>query len=234
LGALAIDVTQSSGNYTAHFLRRRSANAIKADYVTSNPVSNGHQAFLVPATDITIKMNQVGDYYWATLYVPFGVTLPTGTEAYVGVVEDDKLKLTSIGQDIPAETPVVLCGDAATITATINDEIPEYTGTIGLSGQYLAADSREDNIRSLGVKDGVVGFYKLPDSSTGLGANKALLNTGSGSQGYKIVIDDDVTAIQSLNSEAAESQNYYDLQGRKVVAPQKGSLYIKNGKVVKY
>ena len=80
----------------------------------------------------------------------------------------------------------------------------------------------------------MVGFYKLPDSSTGLGANKALLNTGSGSQGYKIVTDDDVTAIQSLNSEAAESQSYYDLQGRKVVAPQKGSLYIKNGKVVKY
>lgn len=238
--AFAIEVSQASGSFHGNYYlikvdEGENNYQIKANaYSTAKRQPTSAQGYLYPATDITVKLNQAGDNYWATLYLPFGVTLPTGTEAYVGVVEDDKLKLTSIGQDIPAETPVVLCGDAATITATINDEIPEYTGTIGLSGQYLAASTREDNIRSLGVKDGVVGFYKLPDSSTGLGANKALLNTGSGSQGYKIVFDDDVTAIKSLGSEAAESQSYYDLQGRKAVAPQKGSLYIKNGKVVKY
>ena len=46
--------------------------------------------------------------------------------------------------------------------------------------------------------------------------------------------DDDVTAIASaINGQILNGQ-YYDLQGRKVVAPQKGQLYIHNGKKVLY
>ena len=234
LGALAIDVTQDTGDYTKHFLRRRSANAIKADYVSSNPVPNGHQAYFVPATDITIPMNAVESNYWATLYVPFGVTLPTGTEAYVGVIDGDVLRLTSIGQEVPAATPVVLCGDAASVTAAITDGIAAYTGTNALSGQYLAASSRNDNIRSLGKKDGKIGFYKLPTTSTGLGANKAFLDMSSPSNEFRIVFDDDdVTGIDNVQSSMANGQ-WYDLFGRKVAAPVKGGLYVKDGKVVKF
>ena len=241
IGALIIDVTQANGSYTNHSLLKTSDavdNAIKANPPRGSGTKwpKGQEAYIEPATDITIKMNKVGDDYWATLYVPFGVTLPTGSEAFVGVVDGDVLRLTSIGQDIPAATPVVIVGDDASITATINDEIAAYTGTNALSGQYLAASSRDDNIRSLGVKDGVIGFYKLPTASTGLGANKAFLNMSSGSQGLKVVLDDDVTAVNTaiVNDQSSMVNDYYDLQGRKVVAPQKGSLYIKDGKVVKF
>ena len=237
--AFAIEVSQANGSFHGGYYlikvdEGENNYQIKANsYSTSKRQPTSAQGYLYPATDITVKMNKVGDDYWATLYVPFGVTLPSGTEAYVGAVDGDVLRLTSIGQDIPAATPVVLCGDAANITATINDEIAAYTGTNGLSGQYLAASSREDNIRSLGVKDGVIGFYKLPTASTGLGANKAFLNPVGGSNFFKIVIgDDDVTGINDVQSSMTNGQ-YYDLFGREVAAPVKGGLYIKNGKVVK-
>ena len=186
------------------------------------------------ATTFSITMHAGESNYWATLYAPFGVTLPTGTEAYVGKInEGGNLQLTSIGQDVPAGTAVILCGDAESITATINDAIPAFTGENALQGQYLAADAADDTKLTLGQKDGKVGFYTI-DSA--LGANKAYLTASAGAKGFQIVFsDDDITGIQEFeSSEVRESECYYDLTGRKVAAPQKGQLYIVNGKVVKY
>ena len=44
----------------------------------------------------------------------------------------------------------------------------------------------------------------------------------------------DITGLVGIESSAAEADVYYDVQGRKVVAPQKGQLYIVNGKKVLY
>lgn len=185
------------------------------------------------ATTFSITMHAGESNYWATLYAPFGVTLPAGTEAYVGVQNGSALTLTSIGQDVPAGTAVILCGDAESITATINDAIPAFTGENALQGQYLAAAAADDTKLTLGQKDGKVGFYTI-DSA--LGANKAYLTASAGAKGFQIVFsDDDITGIQEFeSSEVRESECYYDLTGRKVAAPQKGQLYIVNGKVVKY
>lgn len=190
--------------------------------------------FVHPKTAFDITLHAAESNYWATLYAPFGVTLPTGTEAYVGKInEGGNLQLTSIGQDVPAGTAVILCGDAESITATINDAIPAFTGENALQGQYLAADAADDTKLTLGKKDDKVGFYTI-DSA--LGANKAYLTASAGAKGFQIVFsDDDITGIQEFeNSEVRESECYYDLTGRKVAAPQKGQLYIVNGKVVKY
>lgn len=188
------------------------------------------RCYIAPATDITVAMHSGEGSYWATLCVPFGVTLPAGTEAYVGTLAEKALTLTSIGQDVPAGTPVVLKGDAPNITATINGAIADFTGTNDIKGQYLAHEAPSTTHFSLGILGGKVGFY--PYTGT-IGANKAYVIGSSSSNGFNFVLDDDVTGIQLQSSEAAESQSYYDLQGRKVVAPQKGGLYIKGGKIVK-
>lgn len=170
--------------------------------------------------------------YWATLYAPFGVVLPTGTEAYVGTIEGSTLTLTSIGQQVPAGTPVVLKGNSATAVATIIDAIPAINIANSLQGQYLADFESDESKLSLGISDGKVGFYKYTDA---LGANKAYLpyNAGTPSNGFTIVFDDeDPTGIDKVQSTMTDDQ-YYDLFGRKVAAPQKGNLYIRNGKVVK-
>ena len=236
--AFAIEVSQASGVFHGGYYLIKAAegenNLIKANSWSGNtkqPASA--QGYLYPATDITITMHEAEGNYWATLYVPFGVTLPEGTAAYVGNVgTDGRLKLTSLGQNIPAGTPVIVCGDAASVTATINDEIPAYEGTNGLKGQYLAHDAASDNVLTLGKKDGKVGFYTI---SNALGANKAYLAASTGAKGFQFVFDDDdITGINDAQTSNLESQTYFDLQGRKVAAPQKGSLYIKGGKVVKF
>ena len=83
-----------------------------------------------------------------------------------------------------------------------------------------------------------MGFYHW--EGTTLGANKAYLpaSGGSGSNGFKLIFaeDDDVTAVAPVNGQSSmvNGQSYYDLQGRKVKNPQKGNIYIRNGKTVLY
>ena len=65
-----------------------------------------------------------------------------------------------------------------------------------------------------------------------LKAGKAYLSTtydvtGAGARELKIVVEGEATGIKAI--ETAADKNVYDLQGRKVAAPQKG-LYIINGK----
>ena len=85
---------------------------------------------------------------------------------------------------------------------------------------------------TLGKKDGKVGFYTI---SNALGANKAYLAASTGAKGFQFVFDDDdITGINDAQTSNLKPQTYFDLQGRKVAAPQKGSLYIKGGKVVKF
>ena|GEM_PF-4300894 len=235
----AIEVSQASGSFHGNYYlcktKDAANNPIAAYYAggSATKLATSAQGYLYPATDITITMHEAEGNYWATLYVPFGVTLPEGTAAYVGNVDTDgRLKLTSLGQNIPAGTPVIVCGDAASVTATINDEIPAYEGTNGLKGQYLAHDAASDNVLTLGKKDGKVGFYAI---SNALDANKAYLAASTGAKGFQFVFDDDdITGINDAQTSNLESQTYFDLQGRKVAAPQKGSLYIKGGKVVKF
>ena len=188
---------------------------------------------LEDATTFSIDMHAGESNYWATLNAPFGVVLPDGTEAYVGIRDGGNLVLTSIGTNVPANTPVVLKGNAASITATINDEIPAINIANDLQGQNLSQTGENESLLSLGIYDGVVGFYQYEGI---IGANKAYLNNtaGSGANGYKFVFaDEDPTAVNGVKA-ASEADTYFDLFGRKVVAPAKGNLYIQNGKVVKY
>lgn len=185
------------------------------------------------ATTFSITMHAGESNYWATLNAPFGVVLPDGTEAYVGIRDGGNLVLTSIGTNVPANTPVVLKGNAASITATINDEIPAINIANDLQGQNQSQTGENESLLSLGIYDGVVGFYQYEGI---IGANKAYLNNtaGSGANGYKFVFaDEDPTAVNGVKA-ASEAATYFDLFGRKVVAPAKGNLYIQNGKVVKY
>ena len=188
------------------------------------------------AKTVQITMHEAGDASWATVYAPFGLTLDESAEAYIGELGDGYINLTSIGQNIPAETAVIIKGSGTSVTATINDEITEKYDDNDLEGQYLAHSGDKENILTLGEDGGVVGFYKYTGD---LGANKAFITiSGSaGANGYSFVLDDDnITAIGGVEGagQSSKAATYYDLQGRKVAAPQHGQLYIVNGKKVLY
>lgn len=89
-----------------------------------------------------------------------------------------------------------------------------------------------------GDKAGVLGFYYA--NATGAAfesqANKCWLaldnNTGSAVRGLVFDFNDDVTGINSVGTTVNGVNVAYDLQGRRVVAPKAGNIYIVNGKKV--
>jgi hypothetical protein len=182
----------------------------------------------------------VGEAGYATLFYNQPTTIPTGVEAYVGALSEDKsvLNLTAVTGTIPANTAVILKAAAGTYTFEPADAADAITGN-DLQGttKELAVSSVEGQAYILSSKSGAnVGFYKF--SGETLAANKAYLvlpaasaapvvrfNFGEGTEG-------NVTGIESIEAEQAGAARIFDLQGRSLrQVPQKG-MYILNGRKV--
>ncbi len=183
---------------------------------------------LADATSINVTISDAG---YATLYVPFPVTIPSGVKAYaVGSLTDGLLNLAEITTTIPTGTPVILEGNAGTYAFDIAEEVAAYSGDNKLEGSYLqkAADNGSYVLQKQNDK---VGFYKVDTqvAQPNVPANRAYLPAQDG--GVKAFYFGDVeTAIKSVMDGVAAGE-VYDLSGRKVSKLQRG-VNIVNGKKV--
>ena len=226
----------SSGSYYYH-----------TDAAGGDATGAHYRYFLEKVTELPITVNQVGDNYYATLYMPVPVSIPEGTTAYTLALTDDKQWLTPTAipdNEIPAETPVLLKGSSSSVNATVLSTTPSavdkgvLTGTLeaisvaktdGVSDNYYLGRYHENDSDPYEV-----GFFKW--TGTTLKGFRAYLPATkvTASRGFAIKwSDDDVTGIRALeNGKQAQSNGvYYDLSGRRVQNPQHG-LYIVNGKKV--
>lgn len=211
--------------------------------------ANGASAwFLVPATTIDVEIT---DALYATVHYPFAVQLPEGDEitAYTASAingNDSELLLKKVANGlIPANTPVVLQGKEAksyTLSIVANSDAQTIEGNI-LEGTTLFEEAPNEKIFVLGQNDGVVGFYKLNDTENAnrtITANKAYLpaeNLPTPIQATRGFIfsfndnsDDTTTSIEDVTINSKEE--FYDLQGRRVMNPTKGIYVTKSGKKI--
>lgn len=206
---------------------------------------NGSQWYLIEAPSITTEITPAG---YATVNYPFAVQLPEdeSISAYIGTVisnDNSKLLLKKISNGlIPANTPVVLegvKGETKTYTLTIvTDNASTNPEENVLKGTLLPEAISETFV--LGTNNGNVGFYKLSDTDNTVGANKAYLPKSAlptlpaGVRGVTFSFDDnsgETTGIEDATINLAEEE-FYDLQGRRVMNPTKGIYVTKSGKKV--
>ena len=179
---------------------------------------------------------------WASFCAPVKVKIPDGVKAYKGTIAGNVVTLTSIGEKddvIPANTGVLLY---ATSDNTYNFEITTAESTVDVEGNNLTGTTPAKNSVSdkttyvLGKVGSDLGFYQYKANNPIPGFRSFFEVTGASSNKFTIVFadDDDVTAVAPLNGQSSmiNGQSYYDLQGRKVKNPQKGNIYILNGKKV--
>ena len=181
------------------------------------------------ATSVQIAISAAG---YATTYLPFAVTIPSGVKAYaVSSISGGLLNLTEIETTIPEGTPVILEGAANTYTFDITTG-GSYTGDNQLTGTYLQMAAPNGSY-ILQKHDEKVGFYRVDTSSAtpNIPANRAYLPDGSAGVKAFFFGEDDADAIKSVFDGVAHG-DIYDLNGRKVSRMQKGGVYVVNGKKV--
>lgn len=182
----------------------------------------------------SVKVN-IGESKHATLWLPYAVSLEgTNIEAYtIGSIQDGVATLKKVdGNIIPAKSAVILRGEAGSYDLVISgDATPTIESQ--LVGTNIATTVATDvNAYILGNVEGKVGFYQMDGTDRTMAANKAyLVLPASMSQIRSIVIGGPTTGIEETVTNGSEEE-YYDLQGRRVMNPVKGIYVTKSGKKV--
>lgn len=200
-------------------------------------------AFPTSSYDLTI-----GDIKAATLYTPFAVTIPENVKAKYITAEGNSdavnsgiLKYTAIESTIPANTAVVVLGEAGTYTFNAaTEEGTEVNGNLlfGYAKATPVADHEgtgtDGTVYALHATRGAFGHF----TGTTYRAGKAYLDVTSlgenaGRISFFSIFDEDIeTGIENIQgNEESGNGIAYDLSGRRVQATAKG-LYIINGKKV--
>lgn len=175
----------------------------------------------------------VGSTGYATVCLPVDVAWEYGESGAFTVNEvDGELKATPIRGCIPAGVPAIITGEPnqsyilkpAGRWASAEDE--QFTTNV-LKGTY-GAIAKPENALVFNFVDDVAGFYGYNGSF--LNGFKAYYENGEAASALRINFENTLTAIESA-VEAAQGNEIFDLQGRRVNNAAHG-LFIQNGKKV--
>ena len=196
----------------------------------------------------SFKANISGAGY-ATFYAPAEVEIPENVKAYYiteGSFNGEKVTLTQIEDILPANTAVILEGEAGEYTFNVSE-----TNAAAVSGNLLKGTVINTNIIGqayvLGIVEGEVGLYKTQMSNVTLSnasgtvsvfknnAYKAYLPASAvpaanGAASYSFRFGEGTTGIDEVKGENGNVKTIYDLTGRRVEAITAPGIYIVNGK----
>ncbi len=229
-------------------------------YITTNPdLSSNWEWYFLPVDDSNYfglyGDVQVGTSYYTTLYATFPIQLGSNMKAFtVNTMTSSSCTLEDIGDVVPAKTPVVIQCAGAEASANKVTPLTSSDNTVGvnrLSGEVFcypvivggkerrknpawnALDYDPQIMRVIGESDGKLCFVTSSDLIY-MPANKAFLYVTE--DAASILPTDGSTGIQGVKIQPTpKAKGRYTLQGVQIpdnVEPQKGSIYIEDGKLV--
>jgi hypothetical protein len=218
----------SGGNY--RYVHAQVSGSVLVGWVSGTDVL-GSQWYIVPVTTFPVNIASEAMPY-GSLCLPFAVTLPTGLSAYSGTDKGTYVQLDdylTAGSVLPASTPVVLKGAAGSYTVTYTED----KGTAPASNAFLGTVARTAKPSTgcyvLGFIDNTLGFYNY--TADYLPAFKVFLSKASDGTSAKALSLGTPTDITGPSVPTTTTAPTYDLQGRRVLHPQKG-VYINGGKKI--
>ena len=195
------------------------------------------------AREYPINLTPIRGKSYATLYLPFGITLPGDVKAYKIAVSGEWAVPTEMGQQLPANTAALLVSESAVTSALA---FGNSAASADAAGNLLEGTLMPGYVDGyvLNIVDDCLGFYKLDDTGR-LAANRAYLPAsavdGAGVKGVLLnwgdadgieAIDNGQLTMDNGQSSMVNGQ-CFDLSGRRIsstssVLPK--GIYIVNGK----
>ena len=248
-GCVGLKGTRSGSDDPYFILKNTAGGAVasSAPYVDKTTTNAAYRSCAVMIEEVDYYNKLVfrspatpdGKYY-ASIYLPYAATVPTGATAYLGTLNGSSIRLTDIGGTvIPKNTAVVMVAESDLATqyvapATEAGSVPAGV-TNSLKGTLTTTPTSNALLADTYVLNGSfgnIGFYKY--TATNLPKGRAYFEVvSSGVQGF--LFDFEGSETTGINAAALSDSNaaktYYDLSGRRVASPKHG-LYICNGKKV--
>lgn len=197
-----------------------------------NGANSASAWYILPVSELEVALTPIDGASYATGYYPFPVSVSGNTTLNVGTLNADKSKLSlTTAEGIPSNTGIVMVNSAAetTATLTIGGEFSVDNNALSGTCTAIALDgTNNSNYLVFGRSAGVLGFYRPSTNVEAIAANKAFLATNELSA-VKLNIGNDVTAIKDVKLGNGDAP-IFDLSGRRVLAPIKGGIYIRDGK----
>lgn len=259
-GCVGLKGTRSSGDAPYFILKNTAGGAVASSdpYVDKTTTNANYRtsAVMIEEVDYYNKLkfqtpatHDGNDY--ASIYLPYAATVPTGATAYIGAINTNSntLTLTEITDGIiPKNTAVVMSAPTESALGTVYVAPATEPGTTETTNNILKGTvNANDRARNLLLYTyvlnggfGEIGFYKYTASNLPLGrayfevaTDFPASGTGAGVQGFLFDFEgSETTGINAATlSEGNTAKTYYDLSGRRIANPKNG-LYICNGKKV--
>lgn len=196
--------------------------------------TEGSLIFYTSSPSYTVRMSEA---HYATFSAPDPVAIPQGVQAFVGVLKANTLHLKEIHNIIPPHTGVVLYSPEV----KSYDFIPLPHTSIAPRNDLHAAvrEIKHQQIQNLpnhtfyalAHLNNRLAFYPV---STGVDipAGKAylLLSAEHQAQALRLHFLDAPLGLHAPPISPVRSTECYDLNGRRIVAPHSGQLYLQGGK----
>lgn len=218
-------------------------NSVLCDYDGNHVGDRGNWWSFKKVTTIPVTIGTTG---WASMALPFAVSLPEGVTAYIATAcKNDVLTLSEVKGIIPANTGFLLTGAANTYNLTIaTGEAASVEGNLLKGATCKRLGFAEGETFGLGVSGDKAVFMKnaLKDEAKGnkgyVPANKAYILTTDlvpASQAASMLqfnFGGEATGIDGVVADDAKETIYYDLNGRRVLYPTQGVYVTNTGKKV--
>ena len=194
---------------------------------------------LIDYLTLTPKVSAtIGDAGWATLYTPYALDFSDvdGLTAYTAACDGSTVTLTEVS-NVPANTGVVLKGDAATYsipaTASSSTEQGDLLGSATEATAYDAFDGYTLYVLTTVDEGANVQFNPVNEGS--IAAGKAFLKiSGSSSARALRVVFDGITGVDNVEAAAeAKAQDGKFIENGKIVIVKNGVKYNAAGQQVK-
>lgn len=185
--------------------------------------------FLEEAAKFTLNTDELG---YISFFAPTAVKVPAGVEVYSGKIntQNSVITFTKVNtQQIPANTAVLLRKGTSQGSFEV-EKIASTTSTIGnnsLKGYTVSSSDHLNNAYGLTVEGHKLVFKPLVQ---GVRAFRAVIynNNAAGAPAYYPTAFTP-EGIQGVTVDDNQAE-VFDLAGRRVEAPVKGQVYVKNGK----
>ena len=194
---------------------------------------------VVEGYEITVA---AGEY--ATYYNNVALTIEDAdAEMYtISNVTDTEAQLSEAIKTAPKETPLLIYNKGTEAKTFVLIPTEEEADEVSVAKEFRGTDAAKEMPASSTYIDYYVctgkAFIWVKDAGT-IAANRCWLQIGEQPATARAMTrsivgggGDGTTGVETINNSQFTIDNYYDLQGRKVLTPKRGGIYIKNGQKV--